>query len=145
MGFRFPLATVLRLRESIEKREEFILQQIQFELSRVRHRIDELTEELAKTGIAREETLRNWIQAHRLKDWQDEMNVIVETKRHLQKTLETLRCQRETQLKVYQAARVDRKTLTDLRQQQRSTWEENQARIEQKRIDEVFTARLQRD
>jgi len=55
MGFRFPLASVLQFRESIEKREELALQKVQFEVARVRRRIDELTEELAKASDEREE------------------------------------------------------------------------------------------
>ena len=47
MGFRFTLDSVLRFREGIEKREELALQKVQFEVSRVRRRIEELTEELA--------------------------------------------------------------------------------------------------
>ncbi len=144
MGFRFPLVSVLRVRESIEKREELALQLIQFEVSRVRRRIDELTEELAKADDEREEALQKWMQACRLRNLQDEMNAALEARQTLSDTLATLKSQRETQLKIYQAARVDRRILTDLFKQQRNAWEQSQDRIEQKRLDDIFTARLQR-
>jgi flagellar FliJ protein len=144
MGFRFTLASVLRFREGIEKREELSLQRVQFEAARVRRRIDELTEELAKAGGEREEALQSWMQAFRLKNLQDEMNAAVELRRTLLETLATLKKQSEEQMKIYQAARVNRRMLTDLQKQQREAWEQNQLRIEQKRQDDVFTARLQR-
>ena len=144
MGFRFTLASVLRFREGIEKREELSLQKVQFEVARVRRRIDDLTEELVKAGNEREEALQNWMQAFRLKNLQDEMNAAVEMRQTLLENLATLQKQSEEQMKIYQAARVNRRMLTDLQKQQRETWEQNQLRIEQKRMDDVFTARLQR-
>ena len=42
MAFRFSLATVLRVRESIELREERALKKIQMEMARVSHEIEEL-------------------------------------------------------------------------------------------------------
>ncbi len=144
MGFRFTLDSVLRFREGIEKREELALQKIQFEVARVRRRIDELTEELAKAGSEREDALQSWMQAFRVKDLQDEMNAAFETRQILKETLETLKSQRETQMKVYQAARTNRRMLTDLQKHKRELWEQGQHRIEQKRIDDVFASRAQR-
>lgn len=144
MGFRFTLASVLRFREGIEKREELALQKVQFEMARVRRRIDELTEELGKAGSEREAAMQSWMQAFRLKNLQDEMNAAVELRQTLLESLATLKRQSEEQMKIYQAARVNRRMLTDLEKHQRETWEQNQLRIEQKRQDDVFTSRLQR-
>jgi len=145
MGFRFTLASVLRFREGIEKREELSLQRVQFEMARVRRRIDELTKELAKAGNEREEGLQNWMQAFRVKNLQDEMNAAVEARQTLLETLATLRKQSEEQMKIYQAARVNRRMLTDLQKKQQEAWEQNQQRVEQRRVDDAFTARMQRD
>ena len=144
MGFRFTLESVLRFREGIEKREELALQRVQFEVARVRRCIEELTQELAKAGNEREDALQSWMQAFRLKDLQDEMNTAVETREALLEDLATLKRQSEERMKIYQAARVNRRMLTDLQKQQREAWEQQQLRIEQKRQDDVFTARLQR-
>ena len=145
MGFRFALASVLRFREGIEKREELSLQRVQFEMARVRRRIDELTKELATAGNEREEALQNWMQAFRLKNLQDEMNAAVEARQSLLGTLATLKKQSEEQMKIYQAARVNRRMLTDLQKKQQEVWEQNQQRVEQRRVDDTFTARMQRD
>jgi len=145
MRFRFTLASVLRFREGIEKREELSLQRVQFEMARVRRRIDELTKELAKAGNEREEGLQNWMQAFRVKNLQDEMNAAVEARQTLLETLATLRKQSEEQMKIYQAARVNRRMLTDLQKKQQEAWEQNQQRVEQRRVDDAFAARMQRD
>jgi len=144
MGFRFTLASVLRFRESIEEREELALQKVEFEIARVRRRLDELTEELAKASNERETALQKSMEAFRLKNLQDEMNAAVETKQILFKTLATLKSQRETQFRLYQAARVNRRTLTDLQEHQQSAWEQEQVRVEQKQLDDIFSSRLQR-
>jgi flagellar export protein FliJ len=138
------MASVLRFRESIEKREELALQKIQFEMSQVGLRIDELTEALAKASDEREEALRDWMQAYRLKDLQDEMKAAVETKRSLSEILVKLKSQHAAQMMVYQTARANRRMLTDLQKQQRAIWEHEQGRIEQKSLDDIFTSRMQR-
>jgi len=144
MGFRFTLASVLRFRESIEEREELALKKVEFELARVRRRIDELTQELAKASDERDAVLQKSMEAFRLKNWQDEMNASSETKQILVETLATLKSQRDAQMRLYQAARVNRRTLTDLQKQQQGLWEQEQVRIEQKQLDDIFSSRLQR-
>jgi flagellar export protein FliJ len=128
----------------MEKREELALQTVEFEMARVRRQIDELTEALAKASAEREEGLRGWVQAHRLMILQDEMNAAVEAKQALFETLATLKNQRDAQMKLYQAARVKRRMLTDLQKEQRNAWEQVQVRIEQKFLDDIFSARIQR-
>jgi flagellar export protein FliJ len=135
---------VLRFREGIEKREELALQKIQREAARVRRRIDELTEGLAKAGNEREDALQGWMPAFRLKDLQDEISAAVDARQVQLETLATLKSQGDEQMKVYQAARVNRRMLTDLQKQQREAWEQSQLRMEQKRMDDVFASRAQR-
>jgi flagellar export protein FliJ len=144
MGFRFTLESVLRFREGIEKREELALQKIQREVARVRRRIDELTEGLAKADNEREHSLQSWIQAFQLKDLQNEISAAVDARQVQLETLATLKSQGDEQMKVYQAARVNRRMLTDLQKQQREAWEQSQLRMEQKRTDDLFASRAQR-
>lgn len=144
MGFRFSLASVLRLRESVEKREELALQRAQYEVERVRQRIDELTMELAAANLQREQILLQSTEAYRLHDMQAGIQVAKEARQTLIETIDTLKRARDNQVKVYQAARVRRGMLCDLRTEQRNAWELEQARIEQKWLDDVFAARFQR-
>ena len=142
MGFRFSLAQVLRLREGVEKREELALQTAEFEVARVQRRIDKLTTELAQTSKEREAALQMWMRAAQLKNFQDEMNASVEVRRNLLDTLAELKTKREIQMKLYQAARVERRMLSDLRKQKLSAWEQDQTRNEQKQLDDTFCSTL---
>jgi flagellar FliJ protein len=145
MGFRFSLAPVLRLRESLEKREELALQKVELEVARVKRRIDRLSEELDRASKEREEALQLWMRAAQLRDLQNAMNASVEARRNLLETLVELKSKREVQMTVYQAARVDRRILSDLRKQKLGTWEQDQLRNQQKQLDDLFAARSQRD
>lgn len=144
MPFRFPLASVLRMRESIENREEVALQKIHLEVARVRRRIDELTEEMTKACHERERDLQNSIRANRLQTMQLEINAAVEAKQILSETMQTLKHQRDAQMKIYKAAHNGRQMLTDLMAQKKGMYEQEQTRLQQKAIDDIVAARWQR-
>ena len=145
MAFRFSLASVLRVRESIERREELALQKAEQELARVRRRIDELTGEIAKAVEAREKALQQPIQAYKLQSMDAEINAGAEAKQTLLETLQTLQQQRDAQMKLYQAAYNGRRMLTDLSAQQKTEYELEQDRAQQKRLDDIFASRWQRN
>lgn len=142
MGFRFPLASVLRWRENIEKREELALQNLQIEMTRVQLRIEEITEEIAKANREREESLQRWMQAFELNGLQNEMSAAVDARQRYTETLAVLKKQKEAQMIVYLVARSNRRMLTDLEKQHRIAWQQQQERTDQKRLDDVFTSRL---
>jgi flagellar FliJ protein len=145
VAFRFSLASVLRVRESIERREELALQKAELEVARVRRRIDELTGEIAKAIDAREKALQQPIQAHRLQNMDAEISSAAEAKQTLLETLQTLQQQRDAQMKLYQAAYNGRRMLTDLSAQQKTEYELEQDRAQQKRLDDIFASRWQRN
>ena len=144
MPFRFPLASVLRLRESMEMREEVALQKAQFEVARVRRRVDELTDELAAACQEREKALARTVPANRLQQIQAEIDAAEEAKQILSETLETLKRQRDVQMKLYMTAHNGRRMIADLLTQQRNQYEQEQIRAQQKRIDDIVAARWQR-
>jgi flagellar FliJ protein len=144
MGFRFPLATLLRYRESVEQREELALKRVTFEMARVGRQITELAIEMARATDDRETALLRCMQASELKSRQDEMSAAMAGKQTLTETLDGLRREREKQLEIYQTARVNRRVLTDLLEQKKTAWEHDQVRAEQKTIDDIFGARIQR-
>jgi flagellar export protein FliJ len=144
MAFRFPLASVLRVREGIEKREEVALQRAQLEVARVQRRIDELTDQLAAASKSREKALEETIQASRLQNIQAEINAALEAKQTLFSTLQTLRRQRDAQMKLYKIAHSGRQMVSDLLTQQKNAYEHEQLRIQQKRLDDIVASRWQR-
>lgn len=144
MGFRFTLETVLRFREGLEKNEERALQKIQLEVAQVRRQLDELAGDLARSNSERADSLRNWMQAFRLQNLDSEIAERIATKAALLEMLGSLKLKRDEQMKRYQAARVDRRMLSDLEEQKKVEWEQERDRMDQKRMDDVFSSRLKR-
>jgi flagellar export protein FliJ len=145
VAFRFSLASVLLVRENIERREELALQRAELEIARVRRRIEELTEEHVKALEAREQALQQGSAAYLLQNMQAEMDALVEAKQTLLDTLETRKQQRDAQMKIYQAAHNGRQVLTDLSEQKKTEYDLAQDRAQQKRLDDIFASRWQRD
>jgi len=144
MGFRFTLASVLRLRESIEQREELALQRIQFELARTRRSLDDAETQIESRSRSRDESLAKAIPAYQLQDLENGIEEAKATRLVLLDALGKLFEERDRQMKIYQAARSGRQMLTDLRAQKRSEWEQEQVRVQQKQLDDIFAARMQR-
>jgi flagellar FliJ protein len=144
MAYRFSLATVLRVRESIENREELALQRIKFEIAGVRRRIEELNVEIENKYNARNKVLQKPVHAHRLQAILSEVNAAIEKRQALIDSLQTLESEREKRTKAYQAAHTDRQMLTDILTQQVNAYEQEQVRNQQKQIDEIFASRLHR-
>jgi flagellar FliJ protein len=145
MPFRFSLATVLRVRESLEKREERALQKIQLEMARVLHQIEELNAEITKSLEAREHAMQQPIPASHLQMLVWQVQAAGEKRGTLFQNLLVLEHERDLQIKVYQQAHRDRETLTDMSNQQRDIYEQEQARSEQKTLDDIFMARRHRN
>jgi flagellar FliJ protein len=144
MAFRFSLTTVLRFRESVEKREELALQKIVLEIARTRMQIERLTEEIAAAQEAINKALQKPISALHLQGMLNSANVIVDRKKALNESLVPLERKREMQVKAYQAAHRDRQMLSDMATRQRDVYEHAQARAQQKFLDDIFAARAQR-
>jgi flagellar export protein FliJ len=144
VAFRFSLASVLRVRESIERSEELALQKVELEVARVQRQIEELSKELDKLVAAREQSLQQPTPAYRLREMQEGMDALVSAKQALAETLRDLREKRDAQLKRYQIAHNGRRMLTEMRSQQKEAYEQEQSRAQQKRLDDIFVARRQR-
>jgi len=144
MPFHFTLEQVLRVRESIERREELALQRAEMEVARVCRRIEELTEDLAAANGKRDEALKGPMQAYLLQGMEAEIKAIIEARQTMTDALKIVRGQRDQQMKIYQAAHNSRRMLTDLEKQQRTEYEVGEVKAQQKKIDDLFAARVQR-
>jgi flagellar export protein FliJ len=144
MAFRFPLESVLRVRESIERREERALKKIQMEMARVSNQMEELSAGIARAQGERNEALQQPMPASHLQAMLSQTESAIAARDKLQVTLRGLEEQRKQQLKIYQAAHRDHETLIDMRNQQRSEYLREQTRLEQKYLDDLFVARRQR-
>ena len=144
MAFRFTLASVLGFRESIERREELALTKIQLEMARVQREIETATAELAAAQRMREDSMRRPIPAAQLQTMLLAAETVAERKKTLLESLAVLEQKRGEQMRAYQAAHRGRQVLSDLRTQQRETWDQDQARAQQKTLDDLFAARSRR-
>ncbi len=144
MAFRFPLATVLRFRDSMEKREELALKQILMEIARTRLQIEQLTRQIAQAQRAVEKTLEKPVSAAHLQSMVNEIDVLADRKKALIESLASFERQRQIRMQAYQAAHRDRRMLSEMADRQRDAYEQERARREQKFVDDVFAARAQR-
>jgi flagellar export protein FliJ len=145
MAFRFSLTSVLGVRESLERLEELALTRIQLEMARVRHEIEKTNADLAEAQRVREESMRKPIPAAQLQSMLQAADAAAERKAKLMESLVLLERQRGEQMRAYQAARRGRQVLSDLREQHLEAWEQEQARTQQKILDDIFASRNQRN
>jgi flagellar export protein FliJ len=144
MAFRFSLATVLRFRESVERREELALKKIILEIAWTRIEIERVSGEVALAQEAINKALQKPISAYHLQGLLSAANAIVDRKKALIESLAPLERKRDVQMKAYQSAHRDRQMLSDMAKRQRDAYEHEQARAQQKFLDDIFAARAQR-
>jgi flagellar FliJ protein len=144
MAFRFPLATVLRFRQSIERREERALQQVLLEIAQARRKIEQLTRDLTNAERAREAALLNTISSFELQSMLTEAKVLTDRRRTLIESLGPLEERRIKQMNAYKAAHRDRQILSDMAIREREAWEVARDRAQQKQLDDIFAARAHR-
>ncbi len=144
MAFQFSLAVVLRVRESVEEREECALQSIQLEVTRTQNQIEELNVAIGGAHRARENALRQAISGGQLHSLLWEEQAVEQQVCLFQGKLRELEQERDKQMKVYQAAHRDCEMLIDMRKKQRDIYDREWLRAEQKRLDDIFMTRRHR-
>jgi flagellar FliJ protein len=144
MAFRFPLATVLRFRASVEKREDLALQMLLLEMARTRRQIEQMTTEIEGAHVARSKAMQNPIVAFQIQVMDNDIETAADRKKKLLESLAALDRQRDIQTRKYQAAHRDRQTLSDMSIQQREAYDQERARTEQKFLDDIFATRARR-
>jgi len=144
MGFRFPLASILRFRESVEHQEELELRKVQLEVAGVRRSIEQATLELAIAQQARETAMQQPLPAAHLQSMLRAAEVAIEKKKTLRAILQKLEEQCAEQMQRYQTAHRKRQMLSDLEARHKDGYELQQVKMQQKTLDDLFGARHQR-
>src|SRR5277367_6387360 len=103
MAFRFSLATVLRFRESVEKREELALQRLLLEIARARREVEALTTDIAVAHETRNKAMLNALPAFEIQAILNDLNAAAERRKRLIESLDAFERQRLQQMKKYQA------------------------------------------
>jgi flagellar export protein FliJ len=144
MGFRFSLASVLLVRANAKKREELALQTIQLEIARFSRQIKDLDADAASINNAQELAMRHPIPAAHLHSFRHRLESILEARKALLQRIQTMEVERGRQMKVYQEAYRDHETIIGMFNDHRDAYEQERDRSEQKTLDDIFAARIQR-
>lgn len=144
MAFRFPLAPVLKLRESLEERELHLLEQAQHEIARTIHLLEELRSRRQGSLNARERELASGMVAANLHFSEHLQRRLQEQEHALEARLAELQFRRKQQLEIYEEAKRKRQALSELRDKQQAAYEGKLAHQAQRNADDSFLARFRR-
>jgi flagellar FliJ protein len=145
MGFNFSLATVLRVRGILEEQEERMLQKILFEITQTREELARTEAAIAGSDASRRENVFKPLIGRHVHEFYGEVKELKQNKKDLEEKIEKLDQLRAKQVKIYEQARRNREMLTDMREEKRSAYESDIARLEQKTLDDVFISRRNRN
>lgn len=144
MGFRFPLATVLRLREIAEEREERLLGQILYRIAQVRQNLIDIAERRQNLISTRESDLHISRPAAQLQSSYGQLDALELAKKQAEEQLAKLETLRSQQLVIYRTAHRDREVLAGMRTKQKDKYQADRSLREQKDMDDNFVSRMPR-
>ena len=144
MGFRFSLATVLRVREIAEDKEERLLTQILGQIAKTRQELHDLKAQVDMLLRKSETQLASTISAAQLHITYGQMRALEIMQKDLVEQLAKLETLRDQQMKVYATARRNREVLSELREGQLERFRYELTRQEQALMDDNFAARWNR-
>jgi flagellar FliJ protein len=141
MSFQFPLAAVLRYRESLEQREHLALEKIQQEVSRVELKIRQAEEKFSAAAQNRAAQLAHGVPAIEVQTAYEYLRAVEQQLEALQNLLKEVKMKWRQQLASYELARRNRETLERLREKQFEAYGRQHAKREQAVIDDIFLSR----
>ena len=144
MAFEFSLATVLRVRDIVEQREERLLQRIQQQIAQTSQSLAETIADISRWNVRGATEL---LSLSRGRDFQASYAALQQLKLNREELLgqlDKLKQLREIQLTVYRASRCEREMLTDMRDKKRAVYDSGMTRREQSTLDDNFVARQRR-
>jgi flagellar export protein FliJ len=144
MAFKFSLATVLRLREIAEEREERLLMQIRQQMAQSQQELAELDARSVAVIAQRESELTNQIPATELQDSYMRISMLEERKKIVRERLAKLETLRIQQMKIYETAHRDKEVIEQIREEKLELFQREQVRREQRDMDDNFAARKAR-
>jgi flagellar export protein FliJ len=144
MAFRFALAAVLKYRENLERREYLALGRVHQEIAQVEAQLRLLEQWCSGAAHAREaETAQGIAAVHLQAAFEQELK-LERQRDELQARRQELKVRRQQCLKAYEQACQNREVLEDLRLRQLNAYRLDQAKREQRGIDDLFLSRRRR-
>jgi flagellar FliJ protein len=144
MAFRFSLATVLRVREIAEEKEERLLTQILAQIAKTKQELNDLKAQVDMLLRRTEAELATSISAAQLHITYGQMRALELMQKDVSEQLVKLELLRDQQMKIYAAARRNRQVISQLREDQIERFRYTLSRQEQALMDDNFAARWNR-
>ena len=141
MGFRFALASVLKVKQIIEERQLRQLEATQYEICRAQNALVAVTQGLLESEATQERELHDGTRAVSLQYSIAGRQSLWRRRKELENELSTLRKQYASQLSAYENAKHSREVLSQLQDQKRSNYKAHQLRVQQQTTDDLFLAR----
>src|SRR5882672_1675239 len=135
MPFRFALAPLLRLRQSLERQRARRLQEASLAVARARETLARMEQSLADTARLDEATLRVGRSAAELQFSVVSRDTMIAQRQEFQAELDRLELERNAVAAEYQHAYREREVLETLATQQRHTYQQERLQHEQRELD----------
>ncbi len=141
MPFRFPLQALLHFRQSVEHQQELRLRAANQQVARVRHALEQLDNRVRQTQALSSQYLARGTTGAELSFLQTTEGLLRAQRQEVEHELVHCQHVRDQQERVFRLARRERETFESLRNEQLRNYERDQARREQRRLDDLFLMR----
>jgi len=141
MAFHFPLATVLRVRESLEKKEQQALDQCYRHLYMVQKRLSETDARVKRLREEYADRLATGTKAAGAQCLIEEQLRVEQLRDTILKQLTQAQQALQEQLARFRAARQQREVITELRRSAYWEWSRHEAQREQRLVDDLYLLR----
>jgi len=142
MSFRFPLATVLRYREELEKREQRLLEQRREALALLQKELERLRQARRQLIAERTASLQSGLLGDDLHYGEFYQQLSERYEEEIQQKITVAHAEYSYQMNVFLTARQKREILEKVRDARKTYYVEQQTRREQQNIDEMFSSRI---
>jgi flagellar export protein FliJ len=141
MPFRFPLQALLHLRQAVEHQQELRLRAANQQVARVRHALEQIDDRIGQTHFLSSEYLIQGTTGAELLFLETSEAALHSQRREVQQELQRCQHVRDQQERAFRQARRERETFETLRSQQLRDYLLDQARREQRQLDDLFLMR----
>ena len=141
MAFHFSLEALLRFRRSLERQQELLLQEANYQVSLIRRQIADIDLLLASRAAQTRQELRQGVAAAELHFGEDCESMLRHHRKHLERQALQKEELRRERMEALKAARRGREVVETLRQQQFQVHRQDETRQEQRRLDDQFLLR----
>jgi len=141
MAFQFPLQTVLRLRQNLERQQELLLYQANQEVLGVARQIAEVDAGMTENAQHRSRQLQAGVTGAELHFDLLCKTMLMRARDDLQRRLVQAQSARDCQAECFRRARQQREVIETLRHHQLQLYRQHEGRQDQRRADDLFLLR----